>query len=250
MSDVNNYLSSIFFGATDFEKFCAGLQMAIHQIPPAGIYAGDNLFTFGRNLGFMNDEALMKAYRTNATTAIEQALLWRYSTIAWGFRKGLQLDGDFVECACYKGTTAKIMCDMVDFSKHSDRHYYLYDLFEHDSTMPHHGMPEHSQLLFQQTKERFSHFPNVIISKGRVPEILLDVSPRKIAFMHIDLNNAAAEIGALELLFDRMVPGAVLILDDYGWLAYRDQKKAEDLWLAERGYHVLELPTGQGLVIK
>ncbi|WYX15476.1 hypothetical protein WJ974_02785 [Achromobacter xylosoxidans] len=68
--------------------------------------------------------------------------------------------------------------------------------------------------------------------------------------MHLDLNNAEAEIGALDMLFDRMVPGAVLILDDYGWLYYRAQKDAEDPWFARRGYRVLELPTGQGMVIK
>jgi O-methyltransferase len=250
MSDVKNFLSTMFHGTADHEKFCGGLQAAINQISGAGIYAGDNLFTFGRNLGFMDDEPLMEAYRDNAETAIEQSLLWRYSTLAWGFRKGLQLEGDFVECGCYKGVTAKIMCDMVNFSKYPDRHYYLYDLFEHDATMPHHAMPEHSQFLFQQTKERFSLLSNVIVTQGRVPEILSEVSPKKIAFMHIDLNNAPSEIGALEVLFDRMVPGAVLIFDDYGWLAYRDQKKAEDPWLASRGYQVLELPSGQGLVIK
>jgi hypothetical protein len=47
-----------------------------------------------------------------------------------------------------------------------------------------------------------------------------------------------------------MVPGAVLILDDYGWLGYRAQKLAEDPWFEKRGYRVLELPTGQGLLIK
>lgn len=98
--------------------------------------------------------------------------------------------------------------------------------------------------------QRFADLSNVTVSQGKVPEVLHDVAPEKIAFMHLDLNNADAEIGALEILFDRMVPGAVLILDDYGWLAYRAQKDAEDPWLAQRGYRVLELPTGQGLVIK
>ncbi len=68
--------------------------------------------------------------------------------------------------------------------------------------------------------------------------------------MHIDLNNAPAEIGALEILFDRLSPGGILILDDYGWVGYKAQKQAEDPWLAARGYQVLELPTGQGLVFK
>ena len=46
------------------------------------------------------------------------------------------------------------------------------------------------------------------------------------------------------------MPGAVVILDDYGWAGCLAQKRAEDTFLAERGYQVLELPTGQGMVIK
>lgn len=83
-----------------------------------------------------------------------------------------------------------------------------------------------------------------------MPQVLDEVSPDKISFLHVDLNNAPAEIGTLERLFDRLSPGGVLVLDDYGWQAYRAQKLAEDPWLAERGYEVLELPTGQGLVFK
>lgn len=37
--------------------------------------------------------------------------------------------------------------------------------------------------------------------------VLQKISPAKVAFMHLDLNNLAAEIGALELLFQRLVPG-------------------------------------------
>jgi O-methyltransferase len=83
-----------------------------------------------------------------------------------------------------------------------------------------------------------------------VPDSLANAAPNKIAFLHLDLNNADAEVGALEVLFDRMVPGAIMVLDDYGWLAYEAQKIAEDDWLGKRGYRVLELPTGQGLLIK
>lgn len=111
-------------------------------------------------------------------------------------------------------------------------------------------MPAHGGGLYEEVRKKFVDFPNVIVTQGRVPEVLDQVSPQKIAFLHLDLNNVDAEIGALEVLFDRMVPGAVMVLDDYGWLAYREQKLAEDEWLGKRGYRVLELPTGQGLVIK
>lgn len=111
-------------------------------------------------------------------------------------------------------------------------------------------MPEHSKQLYAEVKARFSDVPNVTVTQGKVPDVLAGVAPEKIAFMHLDLNNAEAEIGALEILWDRMLPGAVLVLDDYGWRGYREQKLAEDPWFSMRGYKVLELPTGQGLVIK
>ena len=46
------------------------------------------------------------------------------------------------------------------------------------------------------------------------------------------------------------MPSGIVILDDYGWLVLRSQKDAEDEFFARRGYQVLELPTGQGLVVK
>ncbi|WP_157879112.1 class I SAM-dependent methyltransferase [Pararhodospirillum photometricum] len=191
----------------------------------------------------------MTAFRTHITEEKDKALLWRMHTLLWGARKALALEGDFVECACYKGNSARVLCEALRFET-IDKKYYLYDLFEHDQTMPHHELPAHSKELYGAVQARFRAYNNVIVTQGRVPEILAHVAPEKIAFLHLDLNNTQAELGALELLFDRLVPGAVLVLDDYGWSAYKDQKDAEDLWFAARGYSVLELPTGQGLLIK
>lgn len=248
---MSNFLSNQFWGVGKHHEFIKGIQHGINQLEVQdGIYAGDNLFTYQRNLSFMGDEKLMASYHKHATTPVEQSILWRMSLVAWGARNGMRLEGDFVECACYKGTTARIVCDYLDFASHPERHYYLYDLFEHDPSMPHHDMPEHGAELYETVRQRFVDTPNVTVTKGKVPDVLEQVAPTKIAFLHLDLNNASAEIGALELLFDRMVPGAVLILDDYGWLDYREQKLAEDPWLEKRGYRVAELPTGQGLVIK
>jgi hypothetical protein len=246
-----NHLTAVFFGLDNHEKFVGGIQNSVDQIQgQQGIYTGDNLFTYHRNLSFLEDAPLMAAFEKHTQTDIEKAVLWRISVVLWGARNGLKLDGDFVECACYKGTTARIICDAIKFGDRQDKRYYLYDLFDHDPTMPHHTMPEHSKELFRYVKDRFSDCGNVTVTQGSVPQVLATVAPEKIAFMHIDLNNAAAEIGALDCLFEKMVPGAVLVLDDYGWLGYRAQKLAEDPWFAARGYFVVELPTGQGLVIK
>ena len=71
---------------------------------------------------------------------------------------------------------------------------------------------------------RFAAYSNVKVIKGVVPDVLAEVSPQKIAYLHIDMNSPAAELGAIEVLFDRVVPGGVIVLDDYGWLVFQKPK--------------------------
>lgn len=252
---MKSYMTTAFYGTTNKEGFISALQTAINNTKPYGIFAGDNLFTINRNLGFLDDLAFMAAFEKNTYSfdsdaeTVEKSIIWRTHVLAWAAHSCLRLEGEFVECACYKGTSAKILCEYLDFNK-TGKHYYLYDLFEHDDTMDHHNMPEHGVHLYEQVKQRFKEFPNVHVTKGSVPEVLLQIAPEKIAFMHLDINSADAEIGALKVLFDRIVPGGLIVLDDYGWLGYRGQKLAEDIFFGEKGYRVLELPTGQGLLIK
>jgi O-methyltransferase len=246
-----NFLSSVFFGVKP-EGFVKGVQTTLDNLNNQnGIFTGDNLITFGRNLGFFEDEKFVQAWRGMVETPVEEAIVWRLHVLAWAAKSVISrgVPGDFVECACYKGGTARLIADYTDF-KDQDRTYYLYDLFEHKADMAHHAMPEHGQGLYERVQQRFVDMPNVKVTRGAVPQVLHEVAPQQVAFMHVDLNNAPAEIGALEVLFDRVSRGGILVLDDYGWLGYRAQKLAEDPWLAARGYHVLELPTGQGLVFK
>lgn len=248
---MKNWSTKAFYGVKSGDEFIRGIQYAVDQIfSQVGIFTGDQLFTYNKNLSFLDDEKFMSAFTKHATTDVEKSVIWRIATVCWAANNGMRLDGDLVEIACYKGTTARVVCDYVEFEKQLNKKYFLYDLFEHDNSMPHFSMPEHSKQLYRQVQQRFSEFSNVCITQGKVPESLSIAAPEKIAFMHLDINSADAEIGVLEVLFDRMVPGAVLILDDYGWAYYRDQKLAEDPWLEKRGYKVLELPTGQGMVIK
>jgi len=96
----------------------------------------------------------------------------------------------------------------------------------------------------------FAPYENVVLVPGYVPDTFATAIPEKIAFLHLDLNSADAEIAALEHLFDRVTPGGVVLFDDYGHTGFLASKLAEDAWLGERGYTVAELPTGQGLLIK
>lgn len=45
----------------------------------------------------------------------EAAIIWRMFVQLWAIYKWLAFGRDFVECACYKGITARILCDTIEF---------------------------------------------------------------------------------------------------------------------------------------
>jgi O-methyltransferase len=90
----------------------------------------------------------------------------------------------------------------------------------------------------------------VRVIRGSVPESFAEAAPDAIALLHLDMNSAESEIGALDHLFDRVSPGGIVIFDDFGWTDYAPQRIAETAYMKERGYRILEMPTGQGFLIK
>ena len=247
-----SYFGRAFFGVQDRPAFAKALKDAFACVFPnwrRGIFTGDNLVTFGKNLSFLTDERFMAPVEKNAGTEVERSIIWRTAVLYWAARNGLRRPGDFVECGCYRGTSARIVADALGFGE-TDRTYWLYDLFEHPAGSPHARMAEMGPGLFERTKERFADLGRVRVVRGTVPAVLEGQSPDAIAFLHIDMNSVAPEIGALEALFERVSPGGVVVLDDYGYYGYVAQRDAERAWFGARGYDVIELPTSQGLVIK
>ncbi|GEO81537.1 class I SAM-dependent methyltransferase [Pararhodospirillum oryzae] len=247
---MKNYTTNVFWGPKNHGDFIKGLQQCCDTLDPMGIFIGDNMFTFKRNLSFLDDGPFMASVNTNAGEEKEKAIIWRTAVLLWAARNGLRRKGDFVECGTYKGTSARILCDALDFA-HCDRSFHLYDAFDLPPEMEYLRGPSHGPDLYPAVVKRFAHFPNVHIHKGIIPDIFVrEGVPDVISFLHIDMNNAHAELSALEFLFDRVVDGGMIILDDYGWINNKDQKIAEDNFFIKKGLHVLEIPTGQGLCLK
>lgn len=248
---MKSHSTSVFYAIHDFPKFFGGMQSIIDSLAVRqGIYTGDNIFTYNRNLSFLDDTKLMDAHTKHATTDAERAILWRLAVIIWGIRNGLKREGDFVDCACGSGFIARVACDAINFADISDRRFFLFDSFESGANLPDQAKPEMAKKLFAEVKARFADTPRVSVTLGLSPDILKAALPGKIAFLHLRVETAEAEIDVLNALFDRVVPGALIVLDNYGWLSARAHRLSEETWFAKQGYHVIELPTGQGLVIK
>ncbi len=246
---LKSFFFPVFWGTTDAQKVAQHVRAAADLVGP-GVHFADNFFTWGRNNSMLDDEVFFKAWDTNAENDADRAIIWRRYILACAAYHCVQLEGDFVECGAYTAVGVKTVMDYLGGTEFP-RNFWLYDLFEHESWMAHHSMPEHGPGLEERVRRKFSEYPQVKIHKGFIPEVFAGQSPASIAYLHIDLNEAPAEIAALDALFDRVVPGGIVILDDYEWAGlYRNQKLAEDPWFEARQYRVFPLPTGQGIVIK
>lgn len=234
----------------EMERFDRCLSTLADLFGSRDAYFADGLIALQRNLSFFDDLQLRSAVDAARPLAQERALIWRLHVMVWAAKLGLSRPGDFVECGVYEGFCSRVVAEYLDFAKR-DKRYYLYDIFNNlGGTGAGVRMPLHNSQLEQRVRDRFAGFDNVVIIAGRVPDSFARAVPDQIAFLHIDMNDAQAEIAALTALWDRLVPGAPILFDDYGWLMHRAQMLAIRTFMAERDVLVMELPTGQGLALK
>lgn len=244
---------SLFFGVQEGSPALAALQAltaqanAGHPLDPW--FMADNLITYGHTRGFLTDRRFVASVLAARPKPEERAIAWRTHTLCWAADSVQPLNGDFVECGTYRGYSAEVLLRFTGGLP--GRRLWLYDLFDPTGGAGEGArMPDHAPDLADHVRRRFSAWDNVIVTQGKVPDVLAQGAPEQIAFLHIDMNNAEAERGALETLFHRVTPGGIVVLDDYGWSGYRAQKDSADKFMQARGTSVLELPTGQGLVVK
>jgi hypothetical protein len=243
-----NFVKHVYWGVNEPERFRALLDEARSLTLP-GYYLGDNLFTWCRNNSLFEDVPFRNALQSNFSNDADQAISWRRYILACAAYHCVQLSGDFVECGVYVGTGVKTVMDYLGRPAFP-RTFWGYDTFDYNPVASHEFEGQEAG-LFDKVKARFKDYPQVTLVKGLLPDSFAHGMPESIAYLHIDLNNAEGELAVLERLFDRVVCGGIVIMDDYEWSGiYRPQKKAEDPWFAARNYRVFPLPTGQGLIIK
>jgi O-methyltransferase len=233
------------------------------------MFWGDRLLTLDKAAEFREDPTFQSALKqADSSTGANQyespdGISWRYHTLIWAARTCLHLPGDFVECGVFRGDMTWMITQSVDLPAAGKR-FYLYDTFagldpKYSSEDDFSDSPAFFRFIDREyrspdiearVRRRFREKPYVLVTKGVVPDVLHDVSPERIAFLHLDMNSPQAEQAALDFLFSRIAAGGIIIFDDYGWKQFQKQKENTDRAMAKLGHVILELPTGQGLVVK
>ena len=238
-------------------EIVSGLKQveAVYERNGLTSFMQDNLVALMRNEHFVKDPKFVTAVLGSADGEADASKIWRLHTCCWAARSALAVDGDFVECGTYNGFYAGVLTQYLDFGG-CGRRFFLYDLFsglqegwstEKERRQANPGYEWDG--VYQDVTDRFAGFSNVEVVKGIVPDIFDEVLPDNIAFLHLDLNAGEAEIAALDRLLPHLSDGAMVVLDDFGRLEQQDLCYAHEAWWRAHGHTILELPTGQGLVI-
>jgi len=228
------------------------------------VFAYDGLHTDPRiihNHDFMRDPRYVRAYNLGyEALGHDHKMFWRLHVALWAASCGAKLEGDFVECGVWRGFLSTAILNYVDWPR-LNKHFYLFDTYAGlDERHLTQGELANQQKLdhfkhyftdcYDFVKQHFAAYNRVHVVRGTVPETLNQVKIDKVAFISIDMNCVLPEVAAAEHFWDRMAPGAVMLLDDYGFVSYEEQKRGFDKFAVGKGVEILALPTGQGIIIK
>ena len=179
----------------------------------------------------------------------------RMYVLYWAARNALRLNGDFVECGVYRGGSA-IICAEATKGAVEGRRFYLFDTF---SGTPKTDLDE-SEAGFEHkradtdvdvVRERLAEYGDLpVIVQGKVPDTFAGLPEFPVAYLHIDINTAAATSASIEFFYDRLVKGAVVVFDDYGWENYGAVRQRVNEFAAAHNALVLPLRCGSGILVK
>lgn len=177
---------------------------------------------------------------------------------AVGYVHENNIPGDFVECGVWKGGSMAAVARTLKTLNVIDRTLWMYDTFEGMSSPTEDDVDFRGQsadrLLTNADKSRATEKDSIWCRceldavkktlldtgypesqfrfvKGKVEETLHNEAPEQIAILRLDTDWYESTRVELEVLFPRLVPGGVLIIDDYGhWQGCR---RAVDEYFAE-----------------
>lgn len=213
------------------------------------IYPKFKLSAFGRV--FLEDEDFIEYYRKYVSKLDFSSLDRRYLLDQW-VKQALFVEGDTAECGVFHGASSLLICRRIEGT---GKRHFLFDSFEGISA----PTGEDAGCAWQRgafccseahVRESLRPFDFVRFYKGWIPERFHEVEDRQFSLVHIDVDLYQPTLDSFAFFYERMASGGVMICDDYGMIQAPGAKRAVDEFFADKKEPVIDLTTGQGLVIK
>jgi O-methyltransferase len=198
---------------------------------------------------YLKDQEFLQLYESYSGSNYHQ--LDRMFTLRELAKLVLDLPGDTAECGVYSGRSTHIICQVT---RSQNRPHHIFDSFEglsapsaEDGRYWKGGDMAFSEA---QVRERLAEFPQIVYHKGWIPTRFPDVADRTFRLVHLDVDLYQPTRDALEFFYPRLVPGGVLVCDDYFSEWCPGARKAMDEYSADKKERIVRLPNAQGLIFK
>jgi hypothetical protein len=192
----------------------------------------------------------------------------RFTLIQWA-QAVRGLAGCTAECGVYTGVGSALICKTLEGTYAADEHFG-FDSFEGLSqpceadrfaSNERHAFAlwyklrkqwrrGHLRCSQEKAQRRVRDFPFCKLIRGWIPSSFGSVPDRVYRFVHIDVDIYQPTWDSLAYFYPRLAPGGVLLFDDYGHMTCPGSRLATDEFFRDKPESIVELTTGQALVIK
>ena len=151
---------------------------------------------------------------SSAGKAFREDLRLRYYTSCKFAKIASSLEGCFVSIGVSFGVTPRLVLEYTS----SKKEYWLVDNWDgydhyHSKVIKTRAVHDEYCSNIEDAKEIFSGYDKVRIVQGFAPEALESMKAEKISFLHLDTTDQKCEAASIEFLWDRIVPGGIVVID-------------------------------------
>jgi hypothetical protein len=161
------------------------------------------------------------------------------------------LGGAMAEVGVYRGGTARVLAHVA---RQAGRELHLFDTFsgmpETDLQSDLHTAGDFADTSLESVRRFLSEFECAHLHAGFFPETAEHLRDRSFSFVHIDVDILKSVSDSCDFFYPRMIPGGVIVFDDYAQTSCPGAKIAVDRFFTDKPEPVLHLATSQAIVIK
>ncbi|MBF0145342.1 MAG: class I SAM-dependent methyltransferase [Magnetococcales bacterium] len=158
------------------------------------------------------------------------------------------LGGEIAEVGSYRGGSAYLLA--VD----GDRWVHVFDTFagmpETDPRWDHFRQGDFGDTSLQEVRDFLAPLPHVTLYPGVFPDTAGPIGDKRFGLVHVDVDIHQSVLECCRFFYPRLVPGGILVFDDYGFPKCPGAKKAVDEFFLDLPETPLYTASGQAIVVR
>ena len=193
-----------------------GVQCFELEDVQAGVYSKHSM-EFLREQKFLEAcETVINGLPPGAKKVFREDLRLRFYTSCKFAKIASSLEGCFVSIGVSFGVTPRLVLEYTS----SKKEYWLVDNWDGYDPFRSRVVKAHTVhggycSDVDDVREIFGGYDNIRIVQGFAPESLRDIEADKISFLHLDTTDQECESASIEYLWDRIVPGGIIVIDTF-----------------------------------